>query len=127
MDTDTDLFVQAFWVKCHETVRPEIDAAISDLRSAGHHAGVSSQEYSSVPDRLPAEIGPSLTLSLRPKGASDGVHSAIQFYGDTACKTVEVRPSAGKSSSYDLAALGAPEVKTEIDDWLAKLMVAPQA
>ena len=125
MDTDTDLFVQAFWVKCHEIIRPEIDSAIGDLRSAGHDAGVSSQEYSAVPDRLPAEVGPSLTLSLRPKGTSDGVvHPAIQFHGDTVGKTVEVRTSAGKSNSYELAALGTPEVKTEIDDWLAKLITA---
>ena len=26
MDQDTDLFVQAFWVKCREVIRPEIDA-----------------------------------------------------------------------------------------------------
>jgi hypothetical protein len=127
MDTDTDLFVQAFWVKCHEIIRPEIDSAIGDLRSAGHDAGVSSQEYSSVPDRLPAEVGPSLTLAIRPKGASDGVHPAIQFHGDVARKTVAVSTSAGKSSSYDLAALGTPEVKTEIDDWLAKLITASPA
>ena len=125
MDRDTDLFVQAFWVKCHEVIRPEIDSAIGDLRSAGHDAGVSSQEYSSVADRLPADVGPSLTLALRPKGAPDGVvHPAIQFHGDTARRTVEVRTSAGKSRSYDLAALGTPEVKIEIDDWLARLIAA---
>ncbi len=127
MDTDTDLFIQAFWVKCHEIIRPEIDSAVGDLRSAGHDAGVSSQEYSSVPDRLPAEVGPSLTLAIRPKGASDGVHPSIQFHGDVARKIVEVRTSTGKASSYDLAALGTPEVKTEIDDWLSRLITASPA
>ena len=54
MDHNTDLFVQAFWVKCREVIRPEIDAAIGDIRRAGHDANVSTQEYSQVADRLPA-------------------------------------------------------------------------
>jgi hypothetical protein len=54
MDTDTDLFVQAFWVKCREVIRPEIDTAIGDMRSAGHDANVSTQEFSAVADGLPA-------------------------------------------------------------------------
>ncbi|MFI5000495.1 MAG: hypothetical protein ACHQK9_11510 [Reyranellales bacterium] len=125
MDRDTDLFVQAFWVKCHETIRPEIDSAVGDLRSAGHDVGISTQEYSSVADRLPAEIGPSLTLSLRPKGMADGaVHPTLQFHADVARKAVDVRTSAGKSCSYDLATLGTTEVKTEIDEWLSKLISA---
>jgi hypothetical protein len=128
MDRDTDLFVQAFWVKCRETIRPEVDAAVGDLRSAGHDAAVSTQEYSSVADRLPAEVGPSLTLAIRPKGTSDGiVHPAIQFHGEPVRNAVEVRTSAGQSHSYELAALGTPEVKTEIDDWLTKLITASPA
>ena len=40
MDTEVDLFVQAFWVKCRETIRPEFDAAIETLRAAGHSPSV---------------------------------------------------------------------------------------
>jgi hypothetical protein len=43
MDQDKNLFVQAFWAKCRETVRPEVDAAADDLRRAGHDAAVSTQ------------------------------------------------------------------------------------
>ena len=32
MDTDTDLFVQAFWVKCRDIIRPELDVAVDALR-----------------------------------------------------------------------------------------------
>src|SRR5476649_1668068 len=96
---DQELFVQAFWVKCRETIRPEIDAVAHDLRSAGHDAAISTQEYSSVPDRLPAAMGPSLTLVLRPRGPADGVippaPPAIEFHGDVANNTIEVRTSAG--------------------------------
>jgi len=59
MDRDTDLFVQAFWVKCRETIRPELDFTVDDLKSEGHVAHVATQEYSDVPDQLPdpPEVG----------------------------------------------------------------------
>ena len=31
MNRDTDLFVQAFWVKCRETIRPELDFTVDDI------------------------------------------------------------------------------------------------
>jgi hypothetical protein len=125
MDQDKNLFVQAFWAKCRETVRPEVDAAADDLRRAGHDAAVSTQEYSSVPDRLPAAVGPSLTLTLRPRGPADGVVSpAIEFHGDVAHSRIEVRTSAGHVQSYDLDKLGTPETKREIEDWLGRLRTA---
>jgi hypothetical protein len=124
MNENIDLFVQAFWVKCREIIRPEIDRAIGELRSAGHDAKVATQEYSTSPDRLPAEAGPSLTLSLVPKGSSDGgLHPAIHFHGDVANETIEVRTSAG-AHRYELAALNTAEVNTEIDDWLGRLTSA---
>ena len=127
-DRNSDMFVQAFWVKCRETIRPEIDAAAGDLRRAGHDAAVSSQEYSSVPDRLPAATGPSLTLALRPRGAADGaVQPAIEFHGDVAHGKVEVRTSAGRSHAYELDRLDVPEVKTEIEEWLGQLTTASPA
>jgi len=125
MDQDRDLFVQAFWVKCREVVRPEIDAAAHDLRSAGHDAAVSTQEYSSVPDRLPAAVGPSVILTLRPRGPADGVlPPAIEFHGDVANSKVEVRTAAGHSRSYDLDKLDVPQVKSEIEEWLGQIITA---
>ena len=123
MDRDTGLFVQAFWVKCRETIRPEIDALVSELSKVGHDAGVSTQEYSSQPDKLPAAVGPSLTVAIKPSGESKGVvHPALQFHADVVNKTVEVRTSAGEVRSYELNALNAPDVRNEIDEWLGKLI-----
>lgn len=125
MEQHHDLFVQAFWAKCRETIRPEIDSAAKDLRSAGRSSAVSTQEYSEVPDRLPAACGPSLKLVLRPRGASEAmVQPAIEFHGDVAHEKVEVRTSAGHSHLYDLDELDEPRVKTEIEDWLGHLITA---
>jgi hypothetical protein len=128
MDRDTELFVQAFWVKVREVIRPEIDAAVSALRSADNEASVSTQEYSPIPDRLPAHVGPSITLSIRPPRAAQGTaHPAIEFHGDVARQAVEVRTSAGKTRSYELAALENPKVKAELDDWRSKLITTSPA
>ena len=125
MDQNRELFIQAFWVKCRETIRPEIDAVAHDLRGAGHDSAVSTQEYSEVPDRLPTAVGPSLTLALRPRGPADGVvQPAIEFHGDVANSKVEVRTSAGYSQTYELDRLDAPQVKLEIEEWLGHLITA---
>lgn len=125
MDRDTDLFIQAFWVKCHEIIRPEIDAAAKELASAGHDTGVSTQEYSASPDRLPMSVGPSLTLTLKPNGTTDGgTRPAIEFHGDVVRRMVEVRVSTGERHTYELAALDTPEVRNEIDDWLGRLITS---
>ena len=63
MNRDTDLFVQAFWVKCRETIRPELDQMVGELNDSGHQAHVSTQEYSDVADKLP-DPGPSLILTV---------------------------------------------------------------
>jgi hypothetical protein len=128
MNQDTDLFVQAFWVKVREVIRPQIDAAVHVLRGAGNEASVSTQEYSAIADRLPAHVGPSLTLSVRPPRAPEGIaHPAIEFHGDVGRQAVEVRTSAGKTQSYELAALETREVKAELEDWTAKLTAASPA
>lgn len=125
MTQDADLFVQAFWVKCREVIRPEIDIVIGDLRSAGHSPHVSTQEHSAADDGLPAHAGPSLTLSLRTAGAVDGaVHPAIEFHGDVAREVVEVITSIGRRHTYELAAVGPAEVKGEIDEWLTRLALS---
>lgn len=126
MDQDTDLFVQAFWVKCREVIRPEIDARIGELRRAGHDANVATQEFSQVADRLPAPAGPSVTLAIRPAGATaDAAHPAIGFHGDVRRQAIDVLTDGARTQSYELAALGTPEVKAEIDGWLARLPARP--
>ena len=125
MDQDTDLFVQAFWVKCREVIRPEIDARIGDLRRAGHDANVSTQEFSEIADQLPAPAGPSMTLAIRLVDAAAGaIHSAIEFHGDVRGQAVDVLADGARTQSYELAALGTAEVKAEIDGWLARRTVS---
>jgi hypothetical protein len=125
MDQDTSLFVQAFWVKCREVIRPEIDAAIGELRGAGHDASVSTQEFSAVADGLPSGGGPSLTLAIRPAGAPEtAAHPTLEFHGDVARQAIDVQSSNGRKQSYEIADLGSTEVKAELDDWLARLAAA---
>ena len=125
MDQDTSLFVQAFWVKCREVIRPEIDSAISDVRGAGHDGHVSTQEYSAAADGLPAHAGPSLTFALRPAGTRDGdAHPSLEFHGDVTGQAVDILTSDGRKTSYDIAILGPAQVRAELDDWLARLLVS---
>jgi hypothetical protein len=116
MDRDTDLFVQAFWVKCRDVIRPELDRAVDELKSAGHDANVSTQEYSPVADRLP-DIGPVLTLTVHPKGAPQG--RTLQFHGDVAKRSLEVIGNGAKAHRYELAGLDETAAKREIADWVA--------
>lgn len=116
MDRDTDLFVQAFWVKCRDVIRPELDRTVDDLKGAGHDANVSTQEYSQVADNLP-DIGPVLTLTVHPKGAPQG--RTLQFHGDVAKRELEIIGAGGKTHRHDLAAVDEAVTKREIADWLA--------
>ena len=93
MDRDTDLFVQAFWVKCRDVIRPELDRVIDELKSTGHDANVSTQEYSAVADRLP-DMGPVLTLTVHPLGAPEG--RTLQFHGDVAKGNLEIIGSGAR-------------------------------
>ncbi|CAN5608193.1 hypothetical protein BH10PSE6_BH10PSE6_27760 [soil metagenome] len=122
----TDLFVQAFWVKCREVIRPEIDSTIAGLHSAGHDANVATQEAGDIGDGLPANPGPSITLSMRSSGSSNAttVRRAIEFHGDVTRQQVSVQTFDGHEQSYELAALGPTEVKAEIDAWLARLAIS---
>ena len=123
MDRDTDLFVQAFWVKCREVIRPEIDITIGALRGAGHDGQVSTQEFSAKADGLPTDGGPSLTLSFRPADAVEGAsHPWLEFHGDVARLGIDVIASDGRKQSYEIAALGSAEVKRDLDEWLARLV-----
>jgi hypothetical protein len=123
VDQDTDLFVQAFWVKCREVIRPEIDAIIHGLRRAGHDVNVSTREFSEIADGLPA--GPSVTLAIRPvEMTAENIHPAIEFRGDVQRQAIDVLADGGRTQSFELAALGIAEVKAEIDGWLARRAAA---
>jgi hypothetical protein len=119
MDADTDLFVQAFWVKCRDVIRPVLDLVIDDVKAAGHVAHVSTQEYSPVADQLP-RIGPVLTLTVHPNGEPEV--RTLQFHGDVAERDLEVLGSGVKARRYDLAALDDAAAKREIADWVNPLL-----
>ena len=119
MDGDTEIFVQGFWVRCRETIRPELDFVVDELKGKGHDAHVATQEYSKVPDGLP-DAGPSLTLTVHPDGEAKG--HTLQFRGDVARSDVVVVTSNGKSARHELDALELPVVKAEISAFLAALL-----
>jgi hypothetical protein len=123
MDVDTDLFVQGFWAKCTETIRPELDLLVSQLQDHGHEVNVSSQDYSAG-EKSPSDANPLLTLSVRLKGARRGPEKTtpqLQFRGDVNRKVVEVASSMGPAQSFELADLDLPKVKNIISDWLTQL------
>ena len=119
MNRDTDLFVQAFWVKCRETIRPELDQMVGELNGSGHQAHVSTQEYSDVADKLP-DPGPSLILTVHASGAPEA--STLSFRGDVARREVEVARSGEGARRYELAALDVSVAKREIADWVTALL-----
>lgn len=111
MDTDTDLFVQAFWVKCRDIIRPELDVAVDALRHAGHEANISTLEFS--PDGKTApESAPTLTLTIHTSGAADT--RTLRYRGDVANREIEVMASGCKTSRYDLSAVTQAGVKHDI-------------
>ena len=121
MDRDKEIFVQGFWVRCRETIRPELDFVVDELKGKGHDAHVATQEYSDVPDHLP-DTGPSLTLTVHPNGAPQG--HTLQFRGDVGRNDVVVARSDGKSVRHELATLELPVVKAEISGFLTDLLGA---
>ncbi len=118
MNRDTDLFVQAFWVKSREIIRPELDFTVDDLKSEGHTAHVATQEYSDVP-----EAGPSVIPTVHPNGEEQG--HALRFQGDVIRSDVVVTGSTGTSRRHELARLELPAVKAEISAWLTELLGRP--
>jgi hypothetical protein len=113
IDVDRSLFVEAFWVKCREVIRPELDRAVDRLRGEGAEAEIATQE---IDEGAEASPGPSLTLS-----AAD---AAISFYGDVEAQTVRAVPMAeGKlyeSITYTLDQLDEAEVASVVAAWEAE-------
>ena len=95
---------------------PSSTASSTELKSAGHDANVSTQEYSPVADHLP-DIGPVLTLTVHPKGAPEG--RALQFHGDVAKGNLEIIGNGGTAHRHELASVDEAVTKREIADWVA--------
>lgn len=111
MDTETDLFVQAFWVKCRDVIRPELDGAVDALRDAGHEANISTLEFS-PDDKSAPESAPTLTLTIHTSGAGDT--RVLRYRGDVATREIEVMASGCKTSRHDLSAVTEEGVKHDI-------------
>ena len=117
MDPETDLFVQAFWVKCSEVIRPELDRAAAALAGAGRRVGVSSQEYEAS-EAATDGLMPSLTLSVDgPRGPS------LEFAGDVVRQTIVVSGTRadgvkGSQEAFELAQIDAPRVKALVAGWI---------
>ena len=111
MDAETDLFVQAFWVKCRDIIRPELDQAVDELRDAGHEANISTLEFS--PDEATSPEGaPALILTIHTSGASDT--RILRYRGDVPAREIEVMASNCKTARYDLSAVTNAGVKNDI-------------
>lgn len=112
MDTETDLFVQAFWVKCRDVIRPELDKAVDELRGAGHDANISTLEYS--PDEKTSPEGaPALILTIHPSGSSSESR-VLRYRGDVPAREIEVMASGCKTARSDLSAVVQAGVKNDI-------------
>ncbi|TAJ81522.1 hypothetical protein [Reyranella sp.] len=121
MDTETDLFVQAFWVKCRDIIRPEFDEAVDALRGAGHEANVATLEFS--PDEADnADAAPAMVLTVRPKG-SDAA-PALHVRGDVVAKDVVIVSALETPRRYDLAQVDLAVVKRELATTFATLLPA---
>ena len=119
MDRDTDLFVQAFWVKCREVIRPEIDRSDRRLKSAGHDANVSTQEYSAGRRRAagqrtrPDAHRPS--QAARPAGAA----SLSSSTATSPSATSRSSAAGGRRIATSWRPSDEPRSRREIADWLA--------
>ena len=110
MDAETDFFVQAFWVKCRDVVRPELDQAVGALRGAGHEANISTQEFSPDKKDLP-EGSPELVLTIHPAGS---VARELRYRGDVPAREIEVTATDCKMARSDLSLVTDASVKNDI-------------
>lgn len=98
MNRDIEIFVQAFWVKCRDVIRPELDRVIHELEAKGHVAHVSTQEYDPAAAQGLAGDNPTLTLTLHPNKAPTG--RTLKFRGDVSRKGLDVIGPAGSLRHY---------------------------
>ena len=118
MDTETDLFVQAFWVKCRDIIRPEFDEAVDALRAAGHEANVATLEFS--PDEAGnADAAPAMVLTVHPK---ESFMATLIVRGDVAAKDALFVSALETPRRYDLAQIDLAVVKRELAAAFATLL-----
>ena len=120
MSRDIEIFVQAFWVKCRDVIRPELDRVIHELEAKGHVAHVSTQEYAGVADGLAGD-NPTLTLTLHPNKAPTG--RTLKFRGDVARRGVDVIGPAGTLRHYgDLSQVDDAAAHRDVAEGVAALL-----
>ena len=56
MDSDTDFFVQAFWVKCRDIIRPELDEGEEHVRGTHQPHGAAAVVAPLVGQREVGEV-----------------------------------------------------------------------
>lgn len=111
MDAETDLFVQAFWVKCREIIRPALDDAQGKLRDAGHDANISTLEFS--PDRETSPDGaPALVLTVHPSGKPAA--SVLGYRGDVPAREVEISLPGERPMRADMSTIDDAMVRNHI-------------
>jgi hypothetical protein len=119
VDADTDLFVQAFWVKCRDVIRPELDDAVDALRAAGHEANISTQEFSPG-EKTSSESSPSLLLTIHRGASSDS--RELRYRGDVPSRELEVTATGCKTARSDLSLVTQASVKNDIALCLGSLI-----
>ena len=121
MDTETDLFVQAFWVKCRDIIRPEFDEAVDALRGAGHEANVATLEFS-PDDASNADAAPAMVLTVHSTGSE--ATAALHVRGDVVARDVLFVSALETPHRYDLAQIDLAVVKRELATAFATLLPA---
>ncbi len=119
MDTETDLFVQAFWVKCRDIIRPEFDEAVDALRGAGHEANVATLEFS-PDDASNADAAPAMVLTVHSNGSE--ATAALHVRGDVVARDVLFVSALETPRRYDLAPIDLAVVKRELATAFATLL-----
>lgn len=119
MNAETDLFVQAFWVKCRETIRPELDDAQDRLRDAGHDANIATLEFSPDQEASP-NAAPALVLTVHRSGAPDAI--VLRYRGDVPAREVEITASGAKPARVDMSSIDGAMVKRQVSACFGALL-----
>ncbi|TAJ37212.1 MAG: hypothetical protein EPO67_03050 [Reyranella sp.] len=111
MDAETDLFVQAFWVKCRETIRPTLDDARERLSQAGHDAHISTLEFSPGEENSP-DAAPALLLTVHRTGEPGAW--VLRYRGDVPTREIEISLPGERPVRVDMATIDDATVKRHI-------------
>jgi hypothetical protein len=111
MDAETDLFVQAFWVKCRETIRPALDDVQDRLRDAGHDANISTLEFSPGQENAP-DAAPALLLTVHRTGEPGAW--VLRYRGDVPTREVEISLPGERPMRVDMSTIDDAMVKRHV-------------